>query len=47
MSTEEKKDKYKVKKIGPYLLLKEIGSGASAKVYKAKIEKTYEKVAVK
>ena len=37
----------RIKKIGPYLLLKEIGKGASATVYKGKIDETYEKVAIK
>jgi serine/threonine-protein kinase ULK/ATG1 len=30
--------KVKIKKVGPYLLLREIGSGASATVFKAKVE---------
>lgn len=43
----EKKVNYKIKKIGPYLLIKEIGKGAYSTVYKAKIENTHENVAIK
>ena len=37
----KKNNKFKIKKIGPYLLMNEIGRGAFAIVYKAKMEKTY------
>lgn len=53
----EKKEKYKVKKVGPYFLLNEIGSGQSSTVYKSKLEeliikdgipqKIYKRVAIK
>lgn len=34
----KKKEKYTIKKVGPYLLVKEIGKGSQATVYKGKLE---------
>lgn len=47
MITTEDKQKFTIKKIGKYLLIKEVGRGSFSTVFKSKIEKTYEKVAIK
>ena len=44
---EKEKEKKKIKKIGPYYLLNQIGSGSFSRVFKAKTENPSEKVAVK
>lgn len=42
-----KNERKKIRKVGPYLLLRPIGKGAFSIVYEGKIEGTNRKIAVK